>query len=82
MISKYDRTIQDKENDNVWATVDVYSVLVAFNVVNPGLQHAIKKLLCAGLRGKNDTVSDLRESIEAIRRAIKIEQQKQKGETQ
>ena len=30
--------------------IDVYRVLVLFGVTNPCLQHAIKKLLCAGQR--------------------------------
>lgn len=53
--------------------VDVYRVLQAFGVKNPGLQHSIKKLLCAGLRGKADTIQDLEEAIDAITEAIKIE---------
>lgn len=38
-------------------TVDVYSVLTAFAVTSPGVQHAIKKLLCAGIRGKGTGVA-------------------------
>jgi hypothetical protein len=51
-------------------TVDVYSVLTAFAVTNPGLQHAAKKILCAGIRGKGDRVQDLREASDALNRAI------------
>ena len=46
-------------------TVDVYRVLELFNVVNPCVQHAIKKLLCAGLRGKGSQMQDLEEAINA-----------------
>lgn len=56
--------------------VDVYSVLEAFAVVNPGIQHAIKKLLCAGIRGKGDCVQDLKEARDALSRAIQIEEAK------
>lgn len=52
--------------------VDVYSVLVAFNVTCPATQHAIKKLLCAGLRGKGDAVQDLKEARDAVSRAIDL----------
>ena len=34
--------------------VDVYDVLMAFNVTNPATQHAIKKLLMPGNRGHKD----------------------------
>lgn len=51
-------------------TVDVYSVLTAFAVTSPGLQHAAKKILCAGIRGKGSRVQDLREARDALDRAI------------
>ena len=52
---------------------DVYSVLDAFDVTCPARQHAIKKLLCSGLRGKGDVLQDLREALEAVERAVQIE---------
>ena len=57
---------------------DVYDVLIAFEVTCPARQHAIKKLLMAGRRGKNDTQSDLYEAIDAIARAIEIDKLKPK----
>jgi hypothetical protein len=54
--------------------VDVYSVLVAFSVTCPAVSHAAKKLLCAGSRGHKDRVTDLKEAIAAIVRAIELEQ--------
>lgn len=54
--------------------IDVYDVLTLFDVVNPALQHAIKKLLCPGQRTKaKDKVQDLREAILSIERAIEME---------
>ena len=53
---------------------DVYAVLIAFEVVCPARQHAIKKLLCSGIRGKGDTIQDLKEARDAIDRAIQIEE--------
>lgn len=53
--------------------VDVYAVLEAFNVVCPARQHAIKKLLCSGIRGKGDAVQDLEEAKDAVERAIQME---------
>ena len=52
--------------------VDVYSVLVAFDVTCPATAHAIKKLLCAGLRDKGDIHQDLREANDAISRAMQL----------
>lgn len=72
--NKYHRTIYqlDKynamEHDSI--VVDVYSVLRAFNVTDPGLQQGIKKMLCAGIRGKATTLQDLKEARDALDRAI------------
>lgn len=52
--------------------VDVYAVLVAFGVTCPARQHAIKKLLCSGIRGKGSTLQDLRETVDAVERAITL----------
>jgi hypothetical protein len=52
--------------------VDVYDVLVAFGVTCPARQHAIKKLLCAGLRGKGSVRDDLMESLMSIERALEL----------
>lgn len=56
-------------------TVDVYDVLQAFAVTNPATQHAIKKLLCAGLRGHKDKMQDLTEALKSIERAIELEKE-------
>lgn len=53
---------------------DVYAVLETFKVACPARQHAIKKLLFAGMRSKGDAVQDLREAADAIERAIQLEQ--------
>jgi hypothetical protein len=52
---------------------DVYAVIVAFAVTCPARQHAIKKLLCTGLRGKGDSMQDLKEARDAIDRAMQLE---------
>lgn len=53
--------------------IDVYDVLQAFAVTNPATQHAIKKLLCAGLRGHKDKIQDLTEALKSVERAIELE---------
>jgi hypothetical protein len=51
-----------------YPTIDVYRVLELFNVTNPAIQHAVKKLLCTGIRGGKDFDQDLAESIQALTR--------------
>ena len=68
--SKYLR----KMHHLVEGRADVYAVLVAFNVSCPARQHAIKKLLCSGIRGKGGSLQDLREAQDAISRAIQMEE--------
>jgi len=52
---------------------DVYDVLKAFDVRNPAIQHAIKKLLMPGKRGHKDKLQDLLEAKQSIVRAINLE---------
>lgn len=54
--------------------VDVYDVLRAFAVVNPALQHLIKKALAVGQRGHKDAAEDLQNIYESAKRAIELEQ--------
>jgi len=54
-------------------TCDVYDVLKAFDVRNPAIQHAIKKLLMPGKRGHKDKIQDLLEAKQSIVRAINLE---------
>ena len=49
--------------------VDVYDVLVAFEVTCPATAHAIKKLLMPGARGTKSKNTDLNEAIQSIERA-------------
>lgn len=53
--------------------VDVYSVIEAFGVQEPGMQQAIKKILCARIRGKGDRRQDIQEAIDALTRQLEIE---------
>jgi hypothetical protein len=56
--------------------IDVYAVLDAFAVTCPARQHAIKKLLCSGIRGKGDVLQDLKEAADAADRALQMETQR------
>ena len=69
--NKYHREIFDIAGKHS-ITVDVYSVLAAFQVTNPALQHLIKKALCAGLRGHKNELTDMDDIIESAYRAKDI----------
>lgn len=71
--NKYHRVVHDINTGHV-ATVDVYAVIEAFRVTCPARQHAIKKLLCAGIRGKGNSIQDLTEAGESVARAVKLEE--------
>lgn len=52
--------------------VDIYRVLELFNVTDPAIQHAIKKLLVAGGRGHKDIEKDIKEAIASLHRRIEM----------
>ena len=60
--SHYKKDVSDLE------FIDVYRVLKLFNVTDPCLQHAIKKLLCSGQRGVKDSDKDIQEAIDSLQR--------------
>lgn len=77
-LTKYDRLVRPKHTTETGGVyIDVYDVILAFNVTCPARQHAIKKLLCAGLRGKGDVIQDLEETKVALDRAIHISKQEE-----
>lgn len=57
--------------------VDVYRVLDLFAVTDPCVQHAVKKLLCAGVRGSKPMATDIQEAIDTLERwkAMRAEDQ-------
>ena len=72
--SKYHRVIRASMGESGAApiTVDVYDVLRAFNVTCPATQHAIKKLLCPGMRGTKSERQDIQEAIGSLHRALEL----------
>jgi len=51
-----------------YKAIDVYRVLQLFEVIDPCIQHAIKKLLVAGKRGSKSEYKDIREAIDTLER--------------
>lgn len=63
---KHGHYFKDVSHLNV---VDVYRVLTLFSVVDPCLQHAIKKLLVAGGRGAGKSIEkDVQEAVDTLER--------------
>ena len=54
-------------------TIDVYRVLDLFGVLNPCVQHAVKKLLCSGQRGVKDTRQDVQEAVTSLVRYLEMQ---------
>lgn len=50
------------------ASIDIYRVLDLFAVTDPCVQHAVKKLLCAGVRGSKPMATDIQEAIDTLER--------------
>ena len=73
---KYRRTVRGVVRNSDAVTADVYCILDAFGVACPARAHAVKKLLCAGDRGKADVLTDLIEAKDAIDRAITLQWQR------
>ena len=60
--------------------VDVYRVLLLFNVTDPCLQHAIKKLLVAGGRGAGKSIDkDIQEAIDSLVRWQEMRAEEQRS---
>lgn len=71
--SKYLKEIHGALPGSPSTMVDVYAVLVAFDVTCPAIAHCIKKLLMPGQRGKGDIRADLKGAMAALNRAIDLE---------
>lgn len=61
-------------------SIDVYRVLQLFEVTDPCIQHAVKKMLCAGRRGHKDLYRDVRDAIDSLNRWIEIQTEDAKKE--
>lgn len=62
-----------KKNVAHLSFIDVYRVIDLFGVTHPALQHALKKVLCAGGRGQKDWVKDVQEAIDSLNRALEMQ---------
>lgn len=67
--SKHQHYFKDVSNLD---KIDVYSVLSLFEVTDPCIQHAVKKLLCTGKRGHKDFNKDVQDAIDSLVRCQEL----------
>ena len=48
--------------------IDLYHVARLYDITDPALFHAFKKIACAGKRGSKDQTQDVQEAIDALKR--------------
>lgn len=72
--NKYERPIIGLNGTKT--TVDVYRVLDAFKTESAAIDHAVKKLLCAGIRHQKDRKQDLEEAIKSIQAELLLMSQR------
>ena len=53
--------------------LDIYRILKLYEVSDPCLQHAIKKLLGAGKRGVKNQIQDINEAILSLKRFVEMQ---------
>ncbi|WPK20353.1 hypothetical protein [Salmonella phage SD-13_S19] len=49
-----------------------------WQVTCPAIQHALKKILVPGKRGKNSTLADIKEAIDALIRAMELQEERER----
>ena len=53
--------------------LDIYRILKLYEVSDPCLSHAIKKLLCAEKRGVKNQTQDINEAILSLKRFVEMQ---------
>ena len=48
--------------------IDIYRIIDLYAITDPCLQHAFKKIACAGQRGAKDAAKDVQEAIDSLTR--------------
>ena len=62
--------------------IDVYRVCDLFEVTDQAVGHAVKKLLCAGIRGHKDFRKDIQEAFDALERKLEMMEEDQQKNAQ
>lgn len=74
---KYLRKIHSADGVGESINVDIYCVIEAFNITCPALQHALKKILACGQRGKGSKIDDIQGVFDAMWRALELQKQRE-----
>lgn len=59
--------------------VDHYYLMRKFNVIDPALQHASKKVMFAGARGSKDRRRDIVEAIDTLNRWLELDDEEDRN---
>lgn len=73
----YNHYIKDVSHLN---KIDIYRVCDLYGVNNAAVAHAIKKLLCSGVRGYKDASQDINEAIDSLKRALEMIVEDERGQ--
>lgn len=74
---KYLRTIYPADGKGGPIKVDIYCVIEAYGIRCPALQHALKKIVACGQRGKGSKIDDIHGVFDAMWRALELEKQRE-----
>lgn len=72
-IPQEEKTLGKYQREIKGVVIDVYDILVAFNVQCPAMQHAVKKCIMPGQRGHKSTRIDKLEAINSIYRSLELQ---------
>lgn len=64
-VSKYPQYFKDVSDISA---IDLYQIAKLYEINDPALFHAFKKIVCAGKRGAKDQAQDVQEAIDALAR--------------
>lgn len=78
--AKYLRRMIPADGKGSPISVDVYAVIEAFGITCPALQHALKKILACGQRGKGGKIADIEGAMDAMWRARELQIQREKDD--
>ena len=67
-MQKYNHYFRDVSH---LSKIDIYRFCDLYGVTGP-LEHALKKIACAGQRGAKDQIKDLNEAIDSIKRKLEM----------
>ena len=68
---KYKITVTNRNSESI--ECDIYDLINALKIINPAHAHSFKKVACPGIRGAKSFDEDIKEAIESLEIARKLE---------